>query len=290
MPANLISMLEAWSRVLTKPGAQTFAVLRSRSTATLPNALMLNLLVGVISALLSILLATLSGLWAIPPSAVESFEPPYFLIGITRPLFYVQHELYLFYSGMEELYGKLWFHTGLFDLYGNSVLHAFHRIFGLPSWLQELVEGFSGPARFFLLLVVYNRVAILLGGRGQFGRFAFLVAAVGATMASINVIFDFLPLAAGVIVAALPGSSLMLGQNWYYLLTGMGSLSISLIETAYWFFLFYFPMRIEHGLTWWRAVAGVVFSYLLFFVLETFVPYGVPFGVYEAAHLVRLRG
>lgn len=250
---------------------------------------MLTLIVGVLSGLLDVLLPSFFELWAIPPDELDHFVPPTFLSQITYPSSYVQHSLMMLHHDIAKLYGRLWFHSGLFALLGNPIIHAFNFVFGFPRWLLELIEGLATPARFLLLTFVYNQVAILLGGKGQLGRFAFLVAAVGATLAAINAVIDFLPLIAGVGLSILPESSPMLSQQWYYLLRGFG-FPASLVTTAYWFFLFYFPMKIEHGLSWWRAIIGVALSYFLFFILEAFVPHGVPSGLMEAARLMREGG
>ena len=279
-------MLKAWLRVLTKPNAQTFVTLRFSSVATLPNALVLVLLAGMVFALFDILLTTLIGLWTIPPTEWESFSLPRFLHDAYYLFSQGPHQFVKFTYFAEEWYGKLWFHTGLFALFGDFVLDFPRLIPTLPIWRRQLIHGFLGPAWFLLLVAVYNQIAVIWGGRGQFGRFAFLLAVTRVATLSIHTVIEFLPLVTSVVVAGLSSTD---GQNLHYMLAQVRFTLSFFIIMAYWAFLVYFPMRIEHGLSCWRAIVVVVLSYLLFFVIETFVPLAIPFGMLEAARLYRAQ-
>ena len=163
---------------------------------------------------------------------------------------------------------------------------------------------------FLVKVVMYHCVVTFLGGRGQFGRYAYLLASIAVPMTFLYSFLDFLPLAVARLVAVLPGSSFMAGQFWnyvlsdsltfavlpgyslmaghiwYYALSGSVTIAASLIVLVYWHVLIYFSTKVEHGMTWWRAVIGVVTSYLVVFVLKTVWPYGY-LGLFEAVRILR---
>jgi len=284
---QFVSMLKTWKNVLTRPGEQTFAAERGRSPAALKTALAWILLAGVIAALLDILLAALTETWVIPPSEVEFSHPSDFVTMITEPIIYLRIELLHLYLEFAKLYGWLWFHSGLFELVGNSVYRIFIFIVAdIPGWQREIAGGLLKPVSFLVKAGMYQCITLLFGGRGQFGRFAYLLAAFGAPILILSSLLDYMPLAAARFAAVLPGSSFMTGQNWYYGLTGGATFAVSLIVLAYWLVLFYFSMKVEHGMTWWRAVLGVVSSYAVRFVYGTIWPYGLTMGLMEAAKLL----
>ncbi|MYC95496.1 MAG: hypothetical protein F4X14_11045 [Caldilineaceae bacterium SB0661_bin_32] len=288
MHPQLISMLKTWKNVLTRPGEKSFAAERSRSSATLKTALAWILLAGVIAALLDILLAALTEMWVISPSEVEFSHPSDFVVMITQPFIYLRIELLHLYFEFAKLYGWLWFHSGLFELVGNSVYRMLNFIVvDIPGWQREIAGGLLKPVSFLVKVGMYHCIALLFGGRGRFGRYAYLLAAFGAPILILNSLLDYMPLAVARLAAVLPGSSFMAGQNWYYTLMGSAAFAVSLIVLAYWLVLFYFSMKVEHGMTWWRAVTGVAASYLVIFVYGAIWPYGLVSGLMEAAELMR---
>lgn len=187
---------------------------------------------------------------------------------------------------MAEWYGKLWFHTGIYALFGEFLLDIFRTVPTRPIWIRELIHGFLSPVWFLLLVAVYNKIAVMWGGRGQFGRFAFLLAVITVATSFIHTVSEFLPLVTSVVVAGLSSTD---GQDLSRILSIARFTLSFFIMKAYWVFLVYFPMRIEHRLTWWRAIVVVVLSYLLFFAIRTFVPLAIPLGMSEAARLYRAQ-
>ena len=287
MRTKFISMLKTWKNVMTKPGEQTFAAERSKPSATLKTALAWILLAGVIAALLDILLTTLTEMWVIPPDEVDFSEPSSFTMMIFQPIMNLRLRYFFLYQEFIKLYGWLWLHSGLFDLAAESVYRIVNYIsIEIPSWQRAIAKGLLSPVSFLVKVVMYHCIVTLLGGRGQFGRYAYLLAAIAVPMTFLYSFLDFLPLAVARLVAVLPGSSFMAGQNWYYSLSGSATFAASLIVLVYWLVLFYFSTKVEHGMTWWRAVIGVVTSYLVVFVLRTVWPYGF-MGLFEAANLLR---
>ncbi len=287
MRTKFISMFKTWKNVLTKPGEQTFAAERSKSSATLQTALAWILLAGVIAALLDILLTRLTEMWVIPPDEVDFSHPSDFIVMITEPIMHFRINFTLLYFEFAKLYGWLWVYSGLFDLAADSVYRIVNYItIEIPGWQRTLARGLLSPMSFLVKVGVYYCIATLLGGRGQFRRYAYLLAAIAVPITFLNSLLDFLPLAVVRLVAVLPDSSFMRGQNWYYFLSGTVTFAASLIVLAYWLVLLYFSTKVEHGMTWWRAVVSVVTSYQVVFVLGTVWPYGY-MGILEAARLLR---
>lgn len=290
MRTKFISMLKTWKNVITKPGEQTFAAERSKPSATLKTALAWILLAGVIAALLDILLTTLTEMWVIPPDEVDSSEPSSFTMMIVQPIMNLILRYFFLYREFTKLYGWLWLHSGLFDLAADSVNRIVYYIYyileEIPSWQRAIAKGLLSPVSFLVKVGMYHCVVTFWGGRGQFGRYAYLLAAIAVPMTFLDSLLDFLPLAVARLVAVLPGSSFMAGQIWYYSLSGSATFAASLIVLVYWLVLFYFSTKVEHGMTWWRAVIGVVTSYLVVFVLRTVWPYGL-LGLFEAGRILR---
>lgn len=274
MRTILISMLKTWVHVLTKPSEQTFDAERSKSSATVSTALAWILLASVMAALLSILRTTLIDFWLVPGPEMDWYEPPNFIHKTLISFKNVKLEISILYSKMASLYGSLWLHSGLFDLIGRSVInvvsHFLYDIFAaIPLWQRRIVVSLLSPVSFLVKVVIFHYITTLLGGRGLFGRYAYLVAAYDAPITILKSLLDFLPLVGGGIVAVLPGSSLMVGQNWYYALSNVGYVVFAIIPAVYWLALTYFATRAEHGLTEGRAIAGIFVSSLLGVVIST---------------------
>lgn len=274
MRTILISMLRTWANVLTNPSEQTFDAERSKSSATVSAALAWILLASVLAALLSILRTTFIDIWVIPGHEMDWYEPHNFIRKILIFSRDLRLEISLLYSEMARLYGSLWLHSGLFDLIGRSVInvvsHFLYDIFvGIPHWQRHIVVSLLSPVFFLVKVVIFHYISTLLGGRGLFGRYVYLVAAYDAPITILESLLDFLPLVGGGIVAVLPGSSLMVGQNWYYALSNVGYVVLAIIPAVYWLALTYFATRAEHGLTEGRAIVGIFVSSLLGVVIST---------------------
>lgn len=289
MSINLTTIFKAWTRILTKPGAQSFAALRNSPAATLTNAIILSALFEVLFSLLRNLKKTLSTPWW--PQGEAGMDLVLDVLDrIPAFISHYRYEYFQLHVDMMELYGSLWLHTGIFALCGDFVLRIFSHIRDLPMWQFMLLDGFLAPVRFLVVLVTCNGVAILLGGRGQFGRFAFLVAIIDVVIMSIYAAVGFLPLVTGTVIQVFPGSPPMLGHWWHQFLSSINLMVVFPAILTYWFFLLYFPMRVEHGLTWWRAIVAVMISYFLLLAIETFIPFAIPEGMWEAKRLYGAGG
>ena len=288
MYISLIAMLKAWSNVLTKPGERTFATERSKASATLKTALVWILLAGLMISLLDIMRTALSEMWVLPPDELEwPSLPSNFTIFLDQYIGNLSIRILNLNFEFAKMYGWLWIYTGLFDLTANSVYRiANYIVLEIPSWIRDIAKGLLQPVSLLIKVGMYHCVATLWGGRGQFGRYAYLLAAIGAPISILYALLDFLPLAGGGIVAILPGSSFMAGQIWYYRLQFHGIFFISYIVLAFWLVLFYFATKVEHELSWWRAIIVVVISYPLVYILGTIHPYGW-MGLFDAAKMIQ---
>ena len=105
MRTTFISMLKTWKNVMTKPGEQTFAAERSKSSATLKTALAWILLAGVIAALLDILLTTLTEMWVIPLDEIDFPEPSSITMMMPfQPIMNLRLRYFFLYQEFRKLY------------------------------------------------------------------------------------------------------------------------------------------------------------------------------------------
>ena len=154
---DLNSIFQTWLNVLTKPGEEVFTAEREKSSATLKTALLWMILASVISALLGTLQA-------------QIFSSPLGGVGQIMEML------------PTELQGELGPITET-DTPGGSFLNLSIIIFG--------------PITFLIGVGIYHVVASVLGGRGQFGRYAYLYATFGAPIIIVGSILGFLPAVGG---------------------------------------------------------------------------------------------
>lgn len=283
-------MLKAWKNVILKPGERVFAVERDKSSSTLKAALAWVLLAGIVGALLDILLNTLTAVWVMPPNEVDFSKRSDFMTTLVRSIMHVR--VMYFHLNLEfvELYGWLWAHSGLFDLMANPVHRVVNFItLDIPDWQRIMAKGLLRPVSFLIHMGVYHSVAVLLGGRGQFGRYAYLLAMIAVPFVVLGLFIDFLFLAVAGVVAISSGSSPMAGQIWYYSLEGAGSFVINVVFLTYWLILVCFATKVEHEMAWWRVVIIVVPSRLIVFVLGTVWPFAY-MGMLEAPNFLHKWG
>ena len=283
MFTNFISMPRTWTNVLTKPNEQTFAAERSGSSVTLSAALTWVVLVSAVAILLSIQRTTLTEEWILY-GYVQDWYPPDFIARILQTLGEIRIFLTLLHIEIMKLYGWLWFRTGLFEFIGEPVsIAGYYFLFDIPDWLRVMVKIILSPVFFLIKVGAYHCIATLFGGRGQFGRYAYLIAVFGVPIAILRIPISFLPLAGGRLVAILSDSSLMVDQDWYYALLSPTAI-IATFVTVYWLVLFYFTTKVEHEMPRGRAIIVTVVSYLIGFMLSTIPTYTL-LGLMEAGRL-----
>ena len=154
---DISSIFQTWVNVLTKPGEEVFAAERENASATLKTALVWMILASVIAALLGTLQA-------------QIFSSP--LGGVGQIMEMLPAELQGEYAPITES-----------DSSGGSFFNLLLIIFG--------------PITFLIGVGIYHIVASVLGGRGQFGRYAYLYATFGAPIVIVGSILGFLPAVGG---------------------------------------------------------------------------------------------
>ena len=194
------SIFQTWVKVLTSPGEEVFVAEREKSSATLRTALVWVFLASVIAAILGVLQSLVFS------SAMGSMGQ------IARLL---PAELQ---GGFEEM----------------SQTGATGGTFG------SLALIIVGPIGFLIVVGIFHVTASILGGHGQYGRYAYLSATFNAPLVIVSSLLAFVPIA---------GSCLGL------------SLAI------YQFVLAYFAIKVEYGLSQGRAIVAVVAPVLILLVL-----------------------
>lgn len=188
---DLNSIFQTWLNVLTKPGEEVFTAEREKASATLKTALVWIILASVISALLGTLQA-------------QIFSSPFG--GISQVMEMLPAELQGEFGPISET-----------DSSGGSFLNFSLIIFG--------------PIFFLLGVGIYHVIASVLGGRGQYGRYAYLSASFGAPLIIVGSILGFLPAVGGCLGAIL---------------------------AIYQIVLSYFAIKVEYGLSKGRAIVVVI--------------------------------
>ena len=188
---DLQSILQTWINVLTKPGEEVFAAEREKSSATLSTALLWIIAASVITALLGALQATIYS------SPMGGFGQIVDLLPAE-----LQNEL----GTAEEA-----------EASGGAAFNFALIIFG--------------PIFFLIGVGVYHLIATVLGGRGQYGRYAYLSATYSAPLMIVGSVLGFIPVLGG---------------------------CLSLILGIYQFVLTYYAVKVEYRLSQGRAIVVVV--------------------------------
>jgi len=197
---DLQSILQTWINVLTKPGEEAFAAEREKTSATLSTALVWMVLAAVVTALLGLVQAQILGSAMGGMGQVVDLLPP-------------------------ELQGEF-----------GTIADV-----GATGWTGFSLLSIIFLPLFFLIGVgVYHLIATVLGGRGQYGRYAYLTATYSAPLMIVGSVLGFIP--------ALGGC-------------------LNLILGIYQLVLTYYAVKVEYGLSQGRAVVVVVVPLLAGLVL-----------------------
>ncbi|MDE0630589.1 MAG: YIP1 family protein [Caldilineaceae bacterium SB0665_bin_25] len=197
---DLQSILQTWINVLTKPGEEVFAAEREKTSATLSTALVWMILAAVVTALLGLLQAQILG------SAMG---------GMGQIVDLLPSELQGEFGTIAESSATEW--TGF-----------------------SLLSIIFLPLFFLIGVGVYHLIATVLGGRGQYGRYAYLTATYSAPLMIVGSLLGFIPVLGG---------------------------CLNLILGIYQFVLTYYAVKVEYGLSQGRAVVVVVIPLLAGLVL-----------------------
>ncbi|MCY3707753.1 MAG: YIP1 family protein [Caldilineaceae bacterium] len=282
MQSRPTSVINTWANVVTKPGEQVFATERHRTTATLSTALWWILLASTVAILLRLLNVELLDAWMNDRNAQDWELLPSFISELLHVFQNVSIANTHLFLATVSLFGKFWIYSGLFDLIGNSAyIASFYYFAEFPEWSKVVVKITFSPALFLLKAGVYHYLAILLGGRGQFGRYAYLLASISVPITVIHLINDFLPLVGGKLGAILTPMPDLYWYSWMLAPTRI----ISACTIVYWLVLFYFATKVEHEMRWKQAIVATLGSYLMNFMISSLPEY-LLLGLAEARRLL----
>lgn len=198
-------MCQTWIRVLSRPGQEVFVAEKESASAKLSTALVWMILASIVSALLGLVQTQLAvaGMDSSLDTMIEQFR------GELPP------------DAPPEL------------------LSAFEAILGN---MAALIGSFSlstiivGPIAFLFVVGIFHLTASLLRGQGQYGRFAYLVAAFWAPITIASSLIGILPFVGGCIVPIL---------------------------IIYAYVLAFFAAKVEYGLSDGRAITVALAPILL---------------------------
>ena len=188
---DISSIFQTWVNVLTKPGEEVFAAEREKSSATLSTALVWIIASSAIAALLGLLQAQIFS------SAMGGMGQ------IVRLL-------------PAELRGEF----GTITETGAA-----------GGTIASLSLIIIGPIGFLIGVGILHLFATVLGGRGQYGRYAYLTAAFSAPLTILSSLLGFVPVVGG---------------------------CVSVILSIYQLALAYYATRVEYRLSQGRAIVVVV--------------------------------
>ena len=194
------SIFQTWVNVLTKPGEEVFAAERGKTSATLSTALLWIIAASVVTAVLGALQSSI----------------------YSSPM-----------GGFGQIVDML-----PSDLQGEFRTIAETGASGGAAFNFAVI--FLGPIFFLFGVGIYHLIATVLGGRGQYGRYAYLTATFSAPLMIVGSILGFIPVLGG---------------------------CLSLILGIYQFVLTYFAVKVEYGLSQGRAIVVVIVPLLAGLIL-----------------------
>ena len=188
------NIFKTWKNVLTKPSEQTFSEERNSSSATLSNALAWVLLASVAAVFLSAAEKAIVDMWEVPIEEMHGHVPSDLYVRLSMVL--VNPIVVLTDIGLDiiDLYAKFWSSS---DILLNAVSKVAYPFAGfvtrLPEWQAGIALEVLNPVLALIRVFLYHYIAILLGGKGKIGRYAYLVAAFGVPLTILSSLIDFLP-------------------------------------------------------------------------------------------------
>lgn len=197
---NLSAMIESWSNVLFHPGEAAFAEERQKTQATLTTALLWTLIAAVVNGVLG---------WLSLRTLLNSEDGWQQLMTVLNLPPEMQAQL-------QEMINS--------DMMGGS----------------SLISILLTPLFFLIGVGMLYLVARLLGGKGDFGRYAYLVASFQAPITILNAVLNFIPMAGGCLAMAF---------------------------SIYGIILAYFATKVEHNLSSGRALTVVLIPLILLILL-----------------------
>ena len=198
--------IQTWLNVLTRPGEPVFAEERQRPEATLSTALTWVAIAAVISGIFALLRGLLFS------ATVQQM------------------------GGLQGIMAQSGLPQEQIDALAN-----FMPMLGAQAGVGALVSTILASIIGFVLFVgLLHLTARLLGGTGEFGRYAYLIAAINAPVTIVNAVLSLVPIVGG---------------------------CLSLIVLIYQIVLAYFATRVEHALPQGKAIITVLMPVFIIVVV-----------------------
>ncbi len=199
---DFAGMIQTWIRVVSGPREETFAREQANPNATLQTALIWTVLAAVVTSVLGFMQSMLfaSSAQGVMGMISQMDLPPESAAMIDQMM-----------AG------------GLFA--GMS---------GVGAFLGIIIS----PIIFLVVVGIVHLIATVLGGKGDFGRYAYLSAAIGAPVSIVNAFLGFIPVVGGCVVALLSIYSLILN---------------------------YFAIKVAYSLTSGRAIVVILIPLIIVF-------------------------
>lgn len=265
-------MLRVWVRAVAKPSVELFSAEREKVSATLAVALAWIVFLKVVVVLVSFGQDHLVDMWLIPAHEMNWDEPkPWFYSMIAEPAAMFMFRTTELTFAMAKLYGKLWrIPSPIIDFARDYFLRIFFFVTA-RLWLFKSSGVLLSPVYFLLTMGVRHFTARLLGGKGQFGRYAYLFTLFIIPLSILRLFLDQLPLLGPVVEAGYKAASLdvssQMGEYLYYTIDYSFVYIAFQLLSLYSIALAYMATEAEHEITSWRAavvvVVGFVMSYLI---------------------------
>lgn len=217
---DFMGMFQTWIKVLSRPGQEVFVAEKESASAKLSTALLWMILASIVSALLGLVQTQLAA------------------------------------AGMESSFDAMLeeFRTEMPPDAPPELLSAFESVFDfLPGLMgsASLSTIIVGPISFLFVVGIFHVIASLLRGQGQYGRFAYLVAAFWAPITIASSLLGVVPVVGGCVGGLL---------------------------VVYAYVLTYFAAKVEYGLSDGRAIIVVAAPILLGALLSACLAVAV-FGI-----------
>lgn len=203
---NLSDVWQTWLKATTSPNDATFEELRRRPDATVTTAIIWMAIYGAISAVIGVIggFMAMSTMSSMIPQLISQLE--------LSPAEAAQ---------LEQMFRMF---TG-----GGTGLVGF----------ASLANIVVAPLFFLIGVGIYHLIARVLGGSGDFGRFAYLNASFAAPLGILTTLIGLVPLVG----------------------------CISFLISIYSLVLVYFTVKVEHQLSSGRAIMVVLIPLLIVLVL-----------------------
>ena len=198
--------IQTWLNVLTRPGEPVFAEERQRPEATLGTAMIWVAIAAVISGVVALLRGLL---FSATMQQMGGFE------GILAQSGLPQEQIDAFSQFMPMMTGQA----------------------GAGAVVGAILWAVVG---FLVFVGLLHLTARLLGGTGEFGRYAYLIAAINAPVTIVNAVLSLVPIVGG---------------------------CLSLIVLIYQIVLAYFATRVEHALPQGKAIITVLMPVFIIVVV-----------------------